>query len=38
LVDRVPSISPAGWHTELGEQLATRAGRPRLVSDQASAR
>jgi hypothetical protein len=25
-------------HTELGERLATRAGRPRLVSDQASAR
>jgi DNA-binding PadR family transcriptional regulator len=29
---------PARWHTELGEQLATRAGRPRLVSDQASVR
>jgi hypothetical protein len=31
-------LPPARWHTELGEQLATRAGRPRLVSDQASAR
>jgi hypothetical protein len=29
---------PARWHPGLGEQLATQAGRPRLVSDQVSAR